>query len=82
MLVSDIPEFQRHVQTTDQVLDKTSVEYWAKYTERLMFKHALEYINKLDKAKESYTILWLTNLNIAVKTKTAYKEFPYRSKDN
>lgn len=82
MLVSDIPKFQQHVQTTNQILDKESVEFWAKYTERIMFKHAFEYILKLEKVKEKYTILWLPNLNICVKTKNAYKEFPYRSEDN
>lgn len=82
MLVTDVPKFQNHVQTTDLTLAKDTVEYWAKHSNRIMFKHVCEYVNKLEKAKEKYTILWLTNLNILVNTTTTRKEFPYRSESN
>lgn len=82
MLITDVPKFQNHVQTTDLILDKDTVEYWAKHSDRIVFKHVYEYVNKLEKAKDKYTILWLPNLNILVKTKTTRKEFPYRSESN
>lgn len=82
MIVSDVPKFQNHLQTTDLILDKGSIEFWAKHSERVIFKHVFEYLNKLDKSKEKYNILWLPNLNILVKTKTSRKEFPYRSENN
>jgi len=82
MLVTDVQKFQNHVQTTDLILAKDSVEYWAKHSDRIVFKHVYEYVNKLEKAKEKYTILWLPNLNLLVKTKTTRKEFPYRSESN
>lgn len=82
MLVSDVPKFQKHIQNTDLILAKDSVEYWAKNSDRIVFKHVFEYVNKLDKSKEKYTISWLPNLNIMVKTKTTHKEFPYRSESN
>lgn len=82
MIVTDVPKFQNHVQTTDLTLAKDSVEYWAKHSDRIVFKHVYDHVNKLDKQKEKYTILWLPNLNIVVKTKTTRKEFPYYSESN
>jgi hypothetical protein len=82
MLATDVQKFQKHVQTNSLILDKDTVEYWSKYSERIMFKHVCEHVNKLEKAKEKYTISWLPNLNMLVKTKTTCKEFPYRSESN
>lgn len=82
MLVSDVPKFQNHVQTNDLTLAKDSIEYWAKHSDRIVFKHVHDHVNKLDKQKEKYTIIWLPNLNIVVKTKTTRKEFPYYSESN
>ena len=82
MLAADILKLQNLLQTTDLTLAKDSVEFWAKYSERIVFKHVYEHVCKLEKAKEKYTILWLPNLNILVKTETSRKEFPYRAESN
>lgn len=81
MLVTQVKQFQQVVQTTTLPLTKDSVQFWAKHSERYIFKQVNDYLNKLDKTKEQYTIEWLPSLNILVETKTSRKEFPYYSEN-
>jgi hypothetical protein len=60
-------------------LDKETLLHWVKYNERPIFKATADYILKLEKANEQYTINWLGDLSIVVTSSRGIKEFPYKT---
>jgi hypothetical protein len=68
---------QQRIKDKTCFLDKETILHWAKYNERPLFKATADYILKLEKAKETYTINWLGNLSVIVTSSRGIKEFPY-----
>jgi hypothetical protein len=60
-------------------LDKETLLFWVKYNERPLFKATADYILKLEKVNEKYTINWLGDLSIVVTSSRGIKEFPYKT---
>lgn len=72
---------QQQIRNKQVLIDFDTIQHWAKHAERPFFKRVYEHVNKLNKDKVKFTIEWLGNLDMIVKSEKGTKEFPYKSEE-
>lgn len=73
---------QEEIRNKQTFVDYETIAHWAKHAERPFFKRVYEHLNKLNKEKVKYTVEWLGNLDMIVKSEKGTKEFQYKSQED